>query len=76
VVRAGHSCIIESSDHGFKAVSPHLQGEGLPWFIPSPDPAHVGASNTRSALLYQLNGYHIPLLHLILFFYRVGGLVG
>jgi len=47
------SYLTESPGHGFEAASPQiLQGEGLPRFFPSPDPTHVGASGTGSALCH------------------------
>ena len=50
----GESCLTESPGHGFEAASPQiLRGEGLPRFFPSLDPAHVGASGTRSALMHR-----------------------
>ena len=43
-----------SHGRGFEAASPQiLRGEGLPRFFPSLDPAHVGASGTRSALMHR-----------------------
>jgi len=51
---SGESCLTESPGRGFEAASPQiLRGKGLSWFIPSPDPTHVGASGTGSAL-YQI----------------------
>ena len=48
---SGESCLTESPSHGFEAASPQiLRGEGLPRFFPSPDPTHVRASGTGSAL--------------------------
>lgn len=44
------SCFFESPDPGFEAASPHLRGQGLPWFTPSLDLTHVGVSDTGSAL--------------------------
>jgi len=47
---------------GFEATSPQiLRGEGLPWFFPSPDPTHVGASGTGSApfCVSQCSGYEV-----------------
>jgi len=39
----------------FISLSADLRGEGLPWFFPSPDPTHVGASGTGSVLfLYMI----------------------
>ena len=54
---SGESCLTESLGRGFEAASPQiLRGEGLPRFFPSPDPPHVGASGTGSALpFYKLN---------------------
>ena len=48
---SGESYLTESPGRGFEAASPQiLRGEGLPRFSPSPDPTHVGASGTGSAL--------------------------
>ena len=48
---SGESCLTESPGRGFEAASPQiLRGKGLSRFIPSPDPTHVGASGTGSAL--------------------------
>ena len=45
-------CLTESPGFGFEAVSPQiLWGEGLPRFFSSPDPNHVGASGSESAIL-------------------------
>ena len=53
---SGESCLTESPGHGFEAASPQiLRGEGLPWFFPSPDPTHVAASGTGSALPWELS---------------------
>ena len=53
---SGESCLTESPCHGFKAASPQiLRGNGLPRFFPSPDPTHVGASVTGSALPWELS---------------------
>jgi hypothetical protein len=53
---SGESCLTESPGHGFEAASPQiLRGEGLPRFFPSPDPTHVGASGTGSALFNVRN---------------------
>ena len=50
VVRA----LTESPGRGFEAASPQiLRGKGLSRFIPSPDPTHVGASGTGSALYHS-----------------------
>ena len=50
---SGESCLIESPGRGFKAASPQiLRGEGLPRFFSFPDPTHVGASGTGSALFF------------------------
>ena len=48
---SGESCLTESPGHGFEEASLQiLRGGGLPRFFPSPDPTHVGASDTGSAL--------------------------
>lgn len=39
----GESCFTESQGRRFEAASPHLRGEGLPRFSPSPNSTHVGA---------------------------------
>jgi len=53
---SGESCLTESLGRGFEAASPQiLWGEGLPRFFPSPDPTHVGASSTGSALFFLQN---------------------
>ena len=45
----------ESPGRGFEAASPQiLRGKGLPRFFLSPDPTHVGASGTGSALMLLL----------------------
>jgi len=50
---SGESCLTESPGRGFEAASPQiLRGEGLPRFFPSPDPTHVGAFGTGSALFF------------------------
>ena len=35
---SGENCLTESPGHGFELAFPHLRKEGLPWFIPFPDP--------------------------------------
>jgi len=56
---SGESCLTKSPDRGFEAASPQiLRGKGLSRFIPSPDPTHVGASGTGSALFLQ-HGDHV-----------------
>ena len=51
-IDTGESCLTESPGRGFEVASPQiLRGEGLPRFFPSPDPTHVGASGTGSALI-------------------------
>ena len=53
---SGESCLTESLGHGFEVASPQiLRGEGLPRFFPSPDPTHVGASGTGSALFFSVH---------------------
>ena len=43
--------VLRSPGRGFEAASPQIcGGEGLPRFFPSPDPTHVRASGTGSAL--------------------------
>ena len=55
---SGESCLTESPGRGFEAASPQiLWGKGLSRFIPSPDPTHVEASGTGSALFYAINGF-------------------
>lgn len=44
----------ELSDHRFEVVFPHLRGKGLPPFIPSSDPTHVGASGTGNLFDTQI----------------------
>jgi len=39
-----------------------LWGEGLPRFFPSPDPTHVGASGTGSALFLYLDYSYVSYL--------------
>jgi hypothetical protein len=46
VYSSGESCLTESG-HRFKISSPHLREKGLPHFIPSIDPTHVGAPGSR-----------------------------
>ena len=49
---SGESCLTESPGRGFETTSPQiLRGKGLSWFIPFPDPTHMGASGTGSAQL-------------------------
>ena len=48
---SGESYLTESPGRRFEAASPQiLRGEGLPRFFLSPDPTHMGASSTGSAL--------------------------
>ena len=50
---SGESCLTELPGRGFEAASPQiLRGGRLASFFPSPDPTHVGASGTGSALFY------------------------
>jgi hypothetical protein len=37
----------------FKAASPYLREEGLPWFIPSLEPTHVAVFGTRSVPFFS-----------------------
>ena len=50
----GESCLTESLDHDFEAISLHLRREDLPWFIPFLDSTHVGASDTGSAHCFTI----------------------
>jgi len=48
---SGESYLTESPGRRFEAASQQiLRGEGLPRFFLSPDPTHMGASSTGSAL--------------------------
>jgi hypothetical protein len=53
-MRVVRAVSLRSPGHGFEAASPQiLRGEGLPRFFPSPDPTHMGASSTGSALFLK-----------------------
>jgi len=58
------------------SLSADLRGEGLPWFFPSPDLTHVGASGTGSVFFFFWLTIEHKTLMFCSFFFCIGVLFG